>query len=182
MLMKVLLIGLALVLVAIAFTAANTRRQPAVAIEPVDRPALVALHAPSKQAISQQANSQHAIIPKPRLAVAFRLDRELTQGLYLGERWVSPPSFSFAQPGTQYVVQAKMQSIDSRGERIDLSGDWATDDPEMIAITRRDDGEVTIVVRRPGESNLTVSAGGESKVLHVRARQVGDAMQVAITQ
>ena len=73
-------------------------------------------------------------------------------------------------------------AISSRGERIDLSGDWTTNDPEMVAITRHDHGEVTIVVRRPGESNLTVFAGGESKVLRVRARHSDDAMAVEITQ
>jgi hypothetical protein len=52
----------------------------------------------------------------------------------------------------------------------------------MVAVTRHDRGEVTIVVRRPGESKLTVSAGGESKVLHVRARHADDAMTVEITQ
>jgi hypothetical protein len=170
--MKLLMLGLVLALVAIVFTAATGRRQATVATAPDDSLLPVPSHAIPPQAIT----------PKPRLAVAFRLDPALTRSLYLGDRWVSPPSFHFAQPGTQYVVQAKLQAIDSRGERTDLSGDWATNDPEMIAITRRDYGEVTIAVRRSGDSNLTVSAGGESKVLRVRARQTDDAMTVEINQ
>ena len=172
--MKVVLLGLVLALLAIMFTAATMQRHSAAATE---NRAAQASHATSRPAVPRQV-----ISPKQRLAVAFRLDPALTRSLYLGDRWVSPPSFFFAQPGTQYVVQAKVQAIDSHGERTDLSGDWATGDPEMVAVTRHDHGEVTIVVRRPGESNLTVSAGGESKVLHVRARQTDDAMTVEITQ
>ena len=131
---------------------------------------------------AQPVQSQQPIARQPKLAVAFRLDPELTQGMYLGERWVAPETYFFAQPGTQYVVQAKAQDIDSDGQHIDVNGDWAASDPDMVAVTRKEDGRVTIVVRRPGESNLTVSSLGKSKVLHVRANQLADAMQVEITQ
>ncbi|HJW47024.1 MAG TPA: hypothetical protein VJ484_11120 [Lysobacter sp.] len=124
--MKVVLLGLVLALLAIMFTAATMQRHTVAAIENKAAPR-------AALATSQRAVAQHVISPKQRLAVAFRLDPALTRSLYLGDRWVSPPSFYFAQPGTQYVVQAKLQAIDSRGERIDLSGDWTTNDPEMIA-------------------------------------------------
>jgi hypothetical protein len=180
MLMKVLKIVLVLALVAIALALANMRGRSTTT--PTGKPA------PAPRAISQLAASPHPVSPqqivsqKPQLAVAFRLDPDLMRGLYLGDRWVSPPSFSFAQPGKRYVVQAKLQTTDSSGEQIDLSGEWATNNPEMVAITRNDNGEVTIVVRRPGEGNVTVSAGGDSKVLHVHAKQTNDGMEVAITQ
>jgi len=120
--------------------------------------------------------------PKPRLAVAFQLDPGVTGGIFLGTRWVSPPSWFFAQPGKQYVVHAKAQNIDDSGNRIDLDGNWSVSDPQMVAISRGQDGAVTITVREPGDSDMTVSAGQASKLLHVHATQLADSMQVRITQ
>ena len=117
-----------------------------------------------------------------RLRVAFQLDRALTQGHYLGERWVSPPTFHFAQPGERYTVRARLRQVDALGERIDISGDWATGDPDILAITRLDDGQVQLDILQPGTTELTVSAGGERKVLQVEARRTADAMDVAFRQ
>lgn len=184
---KALQIGLVLILVAIGFTVANPRWLPKLATGTVAMPIPTALRAsarasaPATESMPTPPAQAAASVRAPRMVVAFRLDPALTRSLFLGDRWVSPPSFAFAQPGTQYVVRAKLQEIDSDGERTDLSGNWATTDPEMVAIDRGQ-GEVTIVVRQPGESDLTVTAGGESKVLHVRARRLADAMQVAIDQ
>lgn len=168
--MKAWQICVPLLALAAAFTVANGMRKPATVPVKAAKP------------VRQVAMAAQPIARKEQLAVAFRLDPELTHGMYLGDRWVSPPSYFFAQQGRQYVVQAKAQNINTRGERTDLSGNWAPDDPEMVAVTQRKAGEVTIVVRRPGESNLSVSTGDGVKVLHIRARQVGEAMQVNITQ
>ena len=168
--MKIVQLGIAVLLALAALSIARGMRVPARIDSVPDAPR------------AQPVQSQQPIARQPKLAVAFRLDPELTQGMYLGERWVAPETYFFAQPGTQYVVQAKAQDIDSDGQHIDVNGDWAASDPDMVAVTRKDDGKVTIVVRRPGESNLTVSSLGKSKVLHVRANQLADAMQVEITQ
>lgn len=121
-------------------------------------------------------------LPEPRLSVTYRLDPRVTRGLYLGERWVSPPEFRFVQPGSEYVVVARLQQIDPYGDRTDLNGQWAASDPEMVAISRDAPGQVTLVVRRPGESRVTVTSGTESKVLHIHARQTPEAMDVSIRQ
>jgi hypothetical protein len=130
----------------------------------------------------ERATAAAANARRQPLSVAFRLDPELTQGVFLGERWVSPPSFFFAQPGTQYVVRAKAQTIDGHGDRTDVRADWAPANPEMVAVDRGDLGEVTVVVRQPGESDLTVSAGSSARVLHVSATRTADAMQVDFSQ
>jgi hypothetical protein len=120
--------------------------------------------------------------PKLRMVVAFKMDPDIMRGSFLGERWVSPPKFEFAQPGKQYTTHAKLQQLEDDGTRTDLSGDWSTNDPEMIAISRDQPGQVTIVVRKPGEGQLVASAGNERKVLQVRATQTEDAMEVAFVQ
>ena len=117
----------------------------------------------------------------PRLKVAFQLDPALTQGLYLGQRWVHPPTFDFVQPGVAFVVRAKAQRVDSASERQDVSGDWAASNPEMVAIDRGP-GEVTLTIREAGDSELVVQAAGERNVLRVHAEQRPDAMRVRITQ
>lgn len=117
-----------------------------------------------------------------RTVVSFRLDPSVTRGLFLGDRWVSPPVFHFAQPGKQYVVQAKLQSVDAQDQYTDLNGNWSTDDPEMIAITRHELGDATVVVRRAGEARVFVAAGGETKALRVKALATADAMDVSISQ
>lgn len=174
--MKVLLIGLLLLLVAVAFTTANTSREP--------RPDAVTAKGLASTASGQVASRPsplHAAAPSPKLEVAFRLDPGVTSGLYLGERWVAPPTFLFAQPGTRYTVRAKVRSVDGHGEPTDLSGDWSTNAPDMIAISRGQ-GEVTIVVRQPGRGEITVATGDGTKVLQVTARRVDDSMEVGITQ
>lgn len=171
-----LLAGVAVVLAAVSFTAAYSRRAPDA------REIAPASPTPAGQQAALAGTTPDAAATTPQMVVTFRLDPAVTRGLYLGDRWVSPPTFHFAQPGTQYVVQAKLQSVDASDNRIDLSGDWSTDDPEMIAIERHDHGAVTIVVRRGGEGRLFVSAGGTRKLLNVRARQTEDAMDVVITQ
>lgn len=173
-----LLVGVAVVLAAVSFTAAYSRRAPEARADALASPASLAPGQPAQFA----GNTQGAAPMAPRMVVTFRLDPAVTRGLYLGDRWVSPPTFHFAQPGSQYVFQAKLQSIDARDDRVDLSGDWSTDDPEMIAIERHDHGAVTVVVRRAGEGRLFVSAGGTRKVLQVQARQTEDAMDVRIVQ
>jgi hypothetical protein len=166
--------AIAVVLLAGTFAVANGFRSP-VALPPA---AAVAVAPP----VGARQEAANAAARRQPLSIAFRLDPALTQGVFLGERWVSPPSFFFAQPGTQYVVQAKAQTIDGHGDRIDVLADWAPADPEMIAISRGALGEVTVVVRQPGESDLTVSTGSGSKVLHVTASRTDDSMQVNFSQ
>ena len=117
----------------------------------------------------------------PRLVASFRLDPTLTQGIQMGDRWVSPSEFYFAQPGTQFVVQVKAQNLDGRGSHLDVSGNWATTNPEMVAITRGADG-ITLVVREPGESDLTLRAGNDLRTLHISAERLPDSMRVRISQ
>lgn len=118
--------------------------------------------------------------PGSTLVVAFRLDPNVTRGLFLGDRWVSPPTFAFAQPGDRYVVHARAQPGEDSEDVV--AAQWATTDPGMIAITPESDGAVTIAVDRPGTAELRVTARGESKILQVTARKHPDAMEVEFRQ
>lgn len=161
--------GLLVMLAATGF--ALTRR----AVSPGDAGPLASAPPPTSAPASPQA------APIPRMVATFRLDPSLTQGLQMGDRWVSPPEFYFAQPGTQFVVEAKAQNLDARGARLDVSGNWAATNPEMVAITRQPDG-VMLVVREPGESDVTLRAGSGVVTLHISAEQLPDSMRVRISQ
>ena len=180
-----LLVGVA-VIAALALTSVRRERTHDAAASA--RAAMVATTA-ATSGTSADAEAQRkpsgvvAGMPKSRMVVAYRLDPSLTSGLFMGDRWVTPERYAFAQQGTKFVVQAKMQAIDDAGsEPLDLSGNWASHDPEMVALTREADGVVTIEVRKPGRTELVASAGGETKTLQVTAKQTPDSMQVAIEQ
>jgi hypothetical protein len=172
-----------LVLIGVMFTTAHFVRRPSTSASA----AIVAAGAMRSAVDASEAamplrTSAPAPRAKSRLVVAFRLDPDLTRGLYLGDRWVSPPSFNFAQPGDRYVVHARMQAVGADGERTDVSGDWSTSDADMVGITRGDGGEVVIDVDKAGTAELRVAAGGETKVLQVLARRVDDGMEVDFRQ
>ncbi|MUV14962.1 hypothetical protein [Noviluteimonas gilva] len=168
-------IAVAVALLVVVFAIANGVRKQRLAQAP-PAPANVGAPATQPQAPPQPAQ------PKQRMVVAFKIDPDLMRGSFLGERWVSPPTFAFAQPGKQYTTHAKLQTVNDDGTRTDLSGDWSTSDPNMIAISHDQAGQVTIVVREPGEGQLVAAAGGQRKVLQVRATRTDDAMEVAFVQ
>ena len=171
--MKIFPFAVGLVLLAIGLATADGLRTTAQGPVPSRHSAPSPAIAPANQRPGQR---------KPEIAVAFRLDPDLTRGLFLGERWVSPPSFFFAQPGSQYVTQGKAQYVDAFGERVDVAADWATSVPDMIALTPHASGDATIVVSRPGDGEFTVATRYGTKRVQVHALQVGDGMQVDFRQ
>lgn len=169
--MRLFPLAVALVLVAVGFAAADGLRKPVVVASPEPQDDT---SAPKVQ--------QQLVRREPKIAVAFKLDPEVTRGMFLGDRWVSPPSFFFAQQGPEYVAQAKAQYVDATGGRTDVPANWATTVPDMISVIPHDSGDATIVVHRPGEGDLTVATSNGSRRVHVKALQVGDGMQVDFRQ
>ena len=119
-----------------------------------------------------------------RITVSFKLDQRLSGPTYGGPRWVSPPTLSFAQGGAQLTVEAKTQGIGADGHPMDISAEWTPADPEMVTVTRGQKNEVTITVKREGESKLKLVAQGVAKELSIKAKPIanGSGMQVEISQ
>ena len=163
-------------LLAVVFALVHHWRNPRVA------PVAVAPPEAEAPATPRVAAAAVPVQPKQKIRVAFRLDPDVTRGHFLGERWVSPPTFEFAQPGRQYTTHAKLQTVGEDGTKTDVTGDWSTDAPRMIAISHDAVGQVTIVVREAGEGQLVASAAGQRKILKVRATRTDDAMEVAFAQ
>jgi FKBP-type peptidyl-prolyl cis-trans isomerase FklB len=114
------------------------------------------------------------------LQVSFKLDPRLTQGQYLGELWVSPPTYT----GTtgQDTVEARAQGTDGRGRPVNTSPRWIPADPEMVTVSPSEGNQVKITVKRAGESRLQVISQGVSKELSVKAVHKNSVLQVEITQ
>lgn len=117
------------------------------------------------------------------IQASFKLDPRLTQSLYMGERWVSPPTYTgVRQEGKEYILDARAHGIDAKRRRIPISPEWIPSDPEMVVVSPAQGDAVTITVKRAGESRLRVAAHGFSKELLIKAMNEGNAIEVVISQ
>ena len=118
------------------------------------------------------------------ITVSFKLDHRMSGPTYGGERWVSPPTFTFAHGGKQLTIEAKSQGVDAGGRPMDISPKWTPADPDMVAVTPDQGSEVKITIKRAGQSTLEVASQGYSKMLSIKATAIheGKALQVEISQ
>lgn len=100
--------------------------------------------------------------PRPTVRVAFKLDPALTGGVYMGERWVSPPVFrAAAQQGSVFRVEARVERPDG------TAATWTPSDPDAVAALPATGRQVELVISRPGHSALTVRVGEHATTLAV---------------
>ena len=114
------------------------------------------------------------------LQVSFKLDPRLTKSLYMGDRWVSPPTYT----GTsgQDTVEARAQGLDSEGRSVSISPQWIAADPEMVTVSPSQGSEVKITLKRAGESRLQVISQGVTKELSIKAAVRNNLLEVQIAQ
>ncbi|MDP2997120.1 MAG: FKBP-type peptidyl-prolyl cis-trans isomerase [Bryobacterales bacterium] len=114
------------------------------------------------------------------IEISLKVDPRLTKGLYMGDRWVSAPTYI----GTagQDNVDARVQGVYAGGKKTAISPQWIPSDPEMVTVSPGQGSEVKITVKRAGESRLEVKAGGVSKELAIKAAYKGESIQVEIAQ
>ena len=122
------------------------------------------------------ATAAPAAADKTSLQVSFKLDPRILSGVYGGERWVSPPTYTT----TLDTVEARVAGVDSKGGIKKISAKWTPSDPEMVTVSPSEGNEVKIAVKRAGESSLRVTSEGVSKELAIKAAYQNDVMQVEI--
>jgi hypothetical protein len=111
----------------------------------------------------------------------FKLDPRLRGGTYGGEIWVSPSVYVGAVG--QDTVEARARGLDVSGHSTTISPSWTASDPDMLTVWPDQGGQVTIVVKRGGESHLNVTSEGMSTALLFKASAVDGAVtQVEIFQ
>ena len=129
-----------------------------------------------------EASTAPPAADSPVIQVSFKLDSRLTRSLYMGERWVSPPTYQHAtQVGDSATLEAMAQLVDTKGRPFAASPTWTPGDPEMLAVSPRGN-QVTITVRRAGQSRLKLAQGGVSKELTVKAVHQDGSWRVDVLQ
>lgn len=118
---------------------------------------------------------------EPTIQISYKLDPRLTSGLYMGERWVSPPTYTCVQAGKSCTVEARAQGLDAKGKPFAISPEWIPEDPDMVTVSPRQGYAVKITVQRAGQTSLKVSSEGVSKELAIKAAYKGDTIQVEIS-
>lgn len=117
------------------------------------------------------------------ITVSFKLDSRLTQSLYMGDRWVSPPTYQHAaQVGESATLEAMVQLADGRGRALAARPTWKAVDPEMVTVTPSQGDHVKITVRRPGQTHLRLAQGDVSKELTLKAVRQNGVWRVDVAQ
>jgi FKBP-type peptidyl-prolyl cis-trans isomerase FklB len=70
------------------------------------------------------------------IKMSFKLDPRLTRGRYMGDRWVSPPTYTgVRQEGKEYAVEARAEGLDAKGRPMRISPEWIPSDPGMVTVS-----------------------------------------------
>jgi hypothetical protein len=104
----------------------------------------------------------------------FKLDPRLLGGTYGGEVWVSPSVYVGAVG--QDTVEARARLLDVSGHSTTISPSWTPSDPDVLTVLPDQGDQVTIVVKRAGESLLNIASEGTSKALLFKASAVDGAV------
>lgn len=116
------------------------------------------------------------------IKVVFKLDPRITRGQYMGDRWVSPSTYTRVGEGKICTIEAKAYVLDTRGRPLTLSPQWAPSDPNMVTVLPNKGNAVTITVYLTGQSSLRVASEGISKELSIKAVYQNNAIRVDISQ
>jgi hypothetical protein len=140
---------------------------------------------PGQQAPETAANPATPILVS--IKIYFKLDPQLTRGLYMGDRWVSPPSFTTTrQPGKHGTIEVRAVGLDYRGRLLSrhLEPEWLVADSAQISVSSTRGNSVTITMQSPAESTLRVTYGEVSETLTIRAdyQEQYDTTQLVIAQ
>ena len=115
--------------------------------------------------------------------VFYKLDPRLTRGLYLGERWVSPPTYAIVvADGVPYTVDARVEILDGNGQTLFADAEWIVENPEMVTVSPTQANEFKITIQRGGQSTLRITTPDATKTLSVKARYQNNALLVEVSQ
>ncbi|HEY5920137.1 MAG TPA: hypothetical protein VIV11_00645 [Kofleriaceae bacterium] len=114
---------------------------------------------------------------RPRVAaidINFLLARDLTRGVFLGARWVSPPTYTVVARDSDARVQLRARVRDSGRKSMAGLPAWKPLDPSVVSVEPSRGNEVTLRIARPGTTSVTVSCDGVTRVLAVSAVSAAD--------
>jgi hypothetical protein len=68
--------------------------------------------------------------------VSFRLDPRITKAAYVGDRWVSPPTYARTGVGDELTVEARVECRDAHGRPSPATPTWSSSNPEMVTVAQ----------------------------------------------
>ena len=117
------------------------------------------------------------------IEVSFKLDPRLTRSMYMGERWISPPTYSgVQQQDGELVVHARAMGYDHQGRPVNINPTWQAGDAAVVQVAPAQGREVQLRMLKEGQSDLTVKFGKITRRLTIKAVQYDNALRVDITQ
>ena len=132
-------------------------------------------------ASSRTAGEKPAVAaPAGRIEVTFKLDPRLSGPTYGGERWISPKTYSGIT--AQDAVEARAFRVDAKGRSKKIDASWSPSDPGMVTVSPPRGEQVRISATRAGQSTVTVTHGGASKQLTVKAFETNGVLRIEILQ
>lgn len=132
--------------------------------------------------LAQKAQSPETAAFKD-IKVIFKLDPRITQGMYMGERWISPPKYTRVQEGQNpLIIEAQAMGLDAQGKQAPIKAVWTPAEPEMVKVSPGQGHQVEITVLRAGQTKLKVDFQGISKTLSVKGKPLGNVLIAEISQ
>jgi len=133
-----------------------------------------------RPALSQSVHAGDIAETLAGLSILYKLDAGVI-GVTYGQRWLAGPTFtSTVQAGSVASVDVRVRGVDGRRNPLPIDAEWTVDEPDMVSVAPRRNSEFRITVTRAGEYRLRVGARGFAMELLVRAKDLGNAMQVEI--
>jgi hypothetical protein len=115
------------------------------------------------------------------IQVSFKLDPRLTKSLYMGERWAPAATYTSASTSDPRAITLEARARSTVVPAAKFSPTWTASNPEVVAISPAQGAEVTLSVRRAGESTVTVKHGSASSTFAVKTVGDGDRWRVDVS-
>jgi hypothetical protein len=116
------------------------------------------------------------------IQVLFKLDPRITKGMYMGDRWVSPPTYTLVGDEQKCIVSAQATGLDAQNKEVAVSPTWKPGKASMVQVSPAQGNKVEITVLQEGQTDLTVAYGKVSKKLTVKSTRQNGVLRVDITQ
>lgn len=114
--------------------------------------------------------------------ISFKLDPRITQGLYMGDRWVSPPTYTRVDDASGITIDAMAIGLDADQEQMPIDAAWSVADPSLATVSKAQDSGVKITVHKEGQSDLIVTSDNVSKKMVIKCAQQDGIWRVDISQ
>ena len=116
------------------------------------------------------------------IQVLFKLDPRITRGQYMGDRWVSPPTYTILGDEKKCVISAQATGLDPQKKEAPISPTWKPGDASMVQVSPARGQQVQITVLKEGQTDLTVAHEKISKKLTVKSVRQNGVLRVDIYQ